>query len=67
MNPLRRAHLVPTRALGDKEAKALIKKFADLLPGLKEWLGVGNTSPFSSLPILMSGASPLSSKQEFSL
>ncbi len=37
---LRRAHLVPTRALGDKEAKALIKKFAELLPWPEKEVGL---------------------------
>lgn len=37
---LRRAHLIPTRALGDKEAKSLIKKFADLLPWPEKEVGL---------------------------
>jgi SAM-dependent methyltransferase len=37
---IRRAHLVPSRAIGDKEAKALIKKFAELLPWSEKEVGL---------------------------
>lgn len=37
---LRRAHLIPTRALGEKEARALIKKFADFLPWPEKEVGL---------------------------